>query len=150
MKIYKYNKLYLVFGIMIAGTVIPGLVVFLIMKLFNAPISEFCTKPLLLLPWLLVQIILISEFFAKIEIDHHGISKVTVFAKMELKWGKLLNLEYKSKNKKITLHGENGEKLFLQNNIVNYKLLYRDIYEKIQLHKKESVIDKSFLKFIKS
>lgn len=46
------------------------------------------------------------------------------------------------------LYGTNGQKLYFQNNIVNYKNLYLDIYEKNKIHNKESVVDKSSLEFI--
>ncbi|QVK19436.1 hypothetical protein KHQ81_07075 [Mycoplasmatota bacterium] len=150
MKIYKMNKIYLTIQIIIGGIILPILIIFLIAALFNInPSDNNNFIVLTFLPFLLASILSITQYFLKIVINNKEISNDSIFGKIVIRWEDLIKLEFKI-NKKIILYGNDGQKLYYQYNIVDYKSLYYDIYEQIKLHGKESIVDESFLDYMKS
>jgi len=146
MKIYKENKVRLTVNLLIFVIVIPTLINLLIRYLDKELYNEFNIAIHIL--FLLIGVIASTQYSAKIEVNEEQIARNSTSGCVSIKWEDLTKLKHIKLNNRIILFNTSGKKLYFSKNIINYKSLYQEIYQEIKLHKKESVVDNSFIIFI--
>ncbi len=66
---------------------------------------------------------------------------------MDIYWNKITKVRY---TMGMVIVYENNKKTYITRSVLNFKSLYKELYEQIKIHNKESIVDKSFLDYVNS
>jgi hypothetical protein len=148
--IYKESKISLTIGIISIGIIVPLITNYLFNRLFISLYNETNFNVAIHVLFFLIAIIACTQYDVKIVINNNEIVRNSMVGSRNIKWDEIVKVKYKKIFNKIYLYKSSGQYLMFNNKTINYKLLYKEIYEQIKLHNKESIIDKSFIRFLNS
>jgi len=148
--IYKESKLSLTISIISIGIIVPLITNLIFSRLFISLYNETNFNVAIHVLAFLIAIIACTQYDAKIVINNNEIVRNSKLGSCNIKWDEVVKVKYKKLFNKIYIYKSGGQYLMLSNKTINYKMLYIELYEQIKSHKKESILDKPFLKFINS
>ncbi len=148
--IYKESKLSLTIEIISIGIIVPLIINLIFRRIFTSLYNETNFNVAIHVLAFLIAIIACTQYNAKVIINKNEMVRNSMLGSRNIKWNEVSKVKYKKLFNKIYLYKNGGQYLIFSNKIINYKVLYREIYEQIKSHNKESILDESVLKFINS
>ncbi|ERJ13299.1 hypothetical protein [Haloplasma contractile] len=152
MKIYRLkqkHKSFKIIEFIFVGIIIPILLNLILIITTESEFKYNSINNIFHIFFLVIAIFISKRYNHQIEINHQEIKMCSDFGTVKIMWDDIKKLKYEWwLNKRIILSDANGTKLYFQNNIVNYRSLYLEIYKQIRSHSKESIVDHSFVDYI--